>query len=324
MRRRDFLSVIAGAAAWPVAARAQQSAMPVIGVLNIATADSIPHLLAAFRRGLAEAGYVEGKNLVIEYRFADFKLERLPEAIRDLIRLNVNAIFAATPEAVAAAWNATRSIPVVALDLESDPLVKGYVKSLARPGGNMTGMFLDLPELSGKQMGLLKEIVPRLARIAIFGVPSLNAAQFAAAEAAARALALEAEVVEVQVADNLERALETARTKHVEAGILLSSPLVFGASKQIGELALTKRLPLISLFAEFPKLGGLISYGPNIGEMFQRCGGYIGKILHNVKPSDLPIQRPEKFDLVINLKTATALGVDMPTQLQQLADEVIE
>ena len=202
--------------------------------------------------------------------------------------------------------------------------MKGYVKSLARPGGNMTGMFLDLPELSGKQMGLLKEIVPRLARIAIFGVPSLNAAQFAAAKTAARALALEAEVVEVQVADDLERALETARTNHVEAGILLSSPLVFGASKQIGELALTKRLPLISLFAEFPKLGGLISYGPNIGEMFQRCGGYIGKILHNVKPSDLPIQRPEKFDLVINLKTAEALGVIVSPVLLATADEVIE
>jgi putative ABC transport system substrate-binding protein len=185
-------------------------------------------------------------------------------------------------------------------------------------------MFLDLPELSGKQIGLLKEIVPHLSRIAIFGVPGLNAAQFAAAETAARALALEAEVVEVQVADDLERALETARTKHVEAGILLSSPLVFGASKQIGELALAKRLPLISLFSEFPKTGGLLAYGPNLGEMFRRCGDYVAKILHGAKPSDLPIQRPERFDLVINLKTAAALGLEIPTQLQQLADEVIE
>jgi putative tryptophan/tyrosine transport system substrate-binding protein len=185
-------------------------------------------------------------------------------------------------------------------------------------------MFLVLPELSGKQMGLLKEIVPRLSRIAIFGIPGLNAAQFAATETAARALALEAEVMEVRVADDFERALDAARIKQVEAGILLSSPLVFGASKQVGELALAKRLPLISLFAEFPKSGGLIAYGPNVSEMFRRCGDYVAKILRGAEPSDLPIQRPERFDLVINLKTATALGLDVPTQLQQLADEVIE
>ena len=222
------------------------------------------------------------------------------------------------------ARNATTSIPIVALDLESDPVAKGYVKSLAHPGGNMTGMFLDLPELSGKQIGLLKEIVPRLSRIAIFGIPGLNAAQFAATETAVRALALEAEIMEVRVADDFEQALEAARTRHVEAGILLSSPLVFVASKQIGELAIAKRLPLISLFDVFPKSGGLISYGPNVAEIFRRSGDYVGKILHGAKPSELPIQRPERFDLVINLKTATALGVDMPTQLQQLADEVIE
>ena len=322
MKRREFISLIAGAAAWPVGARAQQAAMPVIGFLQ--EGQGITHLLAAFRQGLAEAGYVEGKNLAIEYRFANFRRELLPEAAGDLVRLNVNVIFAAGPLAVAAARNATNSIPTVAVDLESDPVAMGYIKSLARPGGNLTGMFLDLPELSGKQVGLLKEIVPRLSRIAIFGIPGLNATQFAATETVVRALALEAEIMEVQVADDFERALEAARTRHVEAGILLSSPLVFLASKQIGELALAKRLPLISLFAEFPKSGGLIAYGPNVGEIFRRCGDYVAKILHGAKPSDLPIQRPERFDLVINLKTATALGLDVPTQLQQLADEVIE
>jgi putative tryptophan/tyrosine transport system substrate-binding protein len=324
VKRRGFLSVIAGATAWPFAAGAQQPAMPVVGFLNIATAEGIPHLIAAFRRGLAEAGYVEGKNLAIEYRFGNFRPELLPQAANDLVRLNVSVIFAATPEAGAAAKNATTSIPIVALDLETDPLAKGYVKSLARPGGNITGMFLDLPELSGKQIGLLKEIVPHLSRIAIFGVPGLNTAQFVAAESAVQALALEAERMEVRVADDFERALDAARKKHVEAGILLSSPLVFGSSKQIGELALTKQLPLISLFSEFPKTGGLLAYGPNLGEMFRRCGDYVAKILHGAKPSDLPIQRPERFDLVINLKTATALGLDVPSQLQQLADEVIE
>jgi putative ABC transport system substrate-binding protein len=188
----------------------------------------------------------------------------------------------------------------------------------------LTGIFLDLPELSGKQVGLLKEIVPRLSRMAIFGIPGLNAAQFAAAETAVRALALEAEIIEVRSPEDFDGALDAAATKHADAGILLSSPLVFNLSKQIGELALAKRLPLISLFGEFPKVGGLIAYGPNVADLFRKSGVYVGKILHGAKPSDLPIQRPEKFDLVINLKTAAALGVDVPSQLQQLADEVIE
>jgi putative tryptophan/tyrosine transport system substrate-binding protein len=324
MRRRDFLSVIVGATAWPLAARAQQPSMPVVGFLSETGEVGSPPNTAAFGQGLAESGYVEGKNLAIEYRWANFKRELLPQLASDLVRRNVNVIAAITPEAVAVARNATTSIPIVALDLESDPVAKGYVKSLAHPGGNMTGMFLDLPELGGKQIGLLKEIVPRLSRIAIFGIPGLNAAQFAATETAVRALALEAEIMEVRVADDFEQALEAARTRHVEAGILLSSPLVFVASKQIGELAIAKRLPLISLFDVFPKSGGLISYGPNVAEIFRRSGDYVGKILHGAKPSELPIQRPERFDLVINLKTATALGLDVPTQLQQLADEVIE
>jgi len=320
IRRRDFISVIAGATAWPLAARAQQTAMPVVGAVSVWPFP--PYLRAAIVQGLAEEGYVEGKNLVIETRITSFDL--LAEAMREAVRRNVNVIFAATPEAVVAARNATTNIPIVAVDLESDPIAKGYVKSLARPGGNLTGMFLDLPELSGKQVGLLKEIVPRLSRIAIFGIPGLNAAQFAATETVVRALALEAEVMEVRVADDLVHALETARTKHVEAGILLSSPLVYASSKQISEHAIAKGLPLISLFGDFPKAGGLIAYGPNVGEIFRRSGEYLGKVLHGAKPSDLPIQRPEKFDLVINLKTADALGISVPPVLLATADEVIE
>jgi putative tryptophan/tyrosine transport system substrate-binding protein len=323
MRRRDFLSVIAVATVWPLGAPAQRPAMPVIGALIEGDASLAAHLLAALRRGLAETGYVEGKNLAIEYRISKGP-EPLPEAARDLVRLNVNVIFAAAPASVAAVSNATTSIPVVGVDLESDPVAKGYVKSLARPGGNVTGMFLDIPELSGKQVGLLKEIVPGLSRIAIFGVPGLNALQFTATETAARAFAIEAEIVEVRVPDDFEGALEAARTRHVEVGVVLLSPLVFSSSKQIGELAIAKRLPLISLLAEFPKAGGLIAYGPNLGELWRRCGEYVGKILHGAKPSDLPVQRPERFDLVINLKTAEALGVSVPPVLLATADEVIE
>jgi putative tryptophan/tyrosine transport system substrate-binding protein len=314
------MALVGSAAAWPLATRAQP-AMPVIGY--IVTGADATHLTAVFRQGLAETGYVEGKNLAIEYRYV-IKPELLPQAAADLVRRDVNVIAALSPEPVDAARNATTSISIVALDLESDPLAKGYVESLAHPGGNITGMFLDLPELSGKQVGLLKEIVPGLSHIAIFGIPGLNAAQFAATETAVRALALKAEIMEVQGADDLEGALEAAKIRHVEAGILLSSPLAFLASKQIAAIALAKRLPLISLFGEFPKKGGLIAYGPNLLEMFRRCGVYVGKILHGAKPGELPIQRPERFELVINLKTATALGLDIPTQLQQLADEVIE
>ena len=270
---------------------------------------------------MAELGYVEGKNFATEYRF---RPESLPQTAADLVRLNVNVIFAIAPAALAAVSNATTSIPVVGVDLESDPVAKGYVKSLARPGGNVTGMFLDIPELSGKLVGLLREIVPRLSRIAIFGVPGLNALQFTAAETAARAFAVEAEIMEVRVPDDFGDAMEVARSRHVEAGILLSSPLVFTSSKQIGELALAKRLPLISLFGQFPKTGGLLAYGPNLDEMFRRCGSYVGKILQGAKPSDLPIQRPERFDLVINLKTAEAVGVAVPSVLLATADEVIE
>ena len=312
MRRREFITLVGSAATWPLAARAEQ--MPVIGFLSPLPSGEPPPF-AGFRRGLAEEGYVEGKNLAIEKRFTNFRPELMNEAAGDLVRLGVSVIFAAYPESLVGARNATSSTPTVTVDLESDPVAMGYIKSLARPGGNLTGVFLDLPELSGKQVGLLKEIVPRLTRIAIFGTPGLNAAQFAAAATAVRAVGVEAEIIEVQVPDDWGRALEAAKTRQVEAGILLSSPLVFLSSKQIGELALANRLPLISLFAEFPKADGFIAYGPSIATMWQRAGVYVGKLLHGAKPNDLPIQRPEKFDLVINLKTAKALGISVPSLL---------
>ena len=242
----------------------------------------------------------------------------------DLIRRNVSVIFAADPGAIVVVRNATTNIPVVALDLESDPVAKGYVKSLARPGGNMTGMFLDLPELSGKHVGLLKEIVPRLSRIAVFGVPGLNDAQFAAAETAVRALGLEGEMIEVRSGADFEQAFEDAWTRRVDAGIQLTSPLVFNSRKQICELALAKRLPIVFLLAEFAKSAGLIAYGPSVSEIFRGSADYVAKILHGATPSELPIRRPEKFHLVINLKTAEALGLSVPTGLLATADEVIE
>jgi hypothetical protein len=217
MKRREFISLIIGATAWPLGARAQQPAMPVIGFLSpVPAAEAIPHLIAAFRQGLAEAGFQQGENLAIEYRFTNFKPELMQQAASDVVRRKVNVIYAHTPEGGAAARNATTSIPIVGGDLESDPIAMGYVKSLARPGGNFTGIFLDLPELSAKQVGLLKEIIPRLSRIAIFGIPGLNEAQFPAAKTAVQALRVESEIIEVQSPDDLEGALAAATTKHAE------------------------------------------------------------------------------------------------------------
>ena len=224
MRRRDFITLLGGAAALPLTARAEQLATPVIGILGDVTAEAISDLLAAFRQGVAEAGYLDGKNLAIEYRFANFRPELLPELAGDLVQLNVKVIFAIGPPPLAAAAKATASVPVVAIDLESDPVALGYVKSLAHPGGNITGAFLDFPELSGKQLQLFKEVLPRLSRIAIFGDPGINAPQFAATEMAARAVAVQAESIEVRAPDDIERALAAAEATHAEAGILLTSP----------------------------------------------------------------------------------------------------
>ena len=223
-----------------------------------------------------------------------------------------------------AAKNATTTIPIVAVDLESDPLAMGFVQNLARPGGNITGVFLDIPELSGKEMELLKEVFPQIARVAIIGDPAINAPQFAVTKIAARAFAVQPEAIELRVLNDFDSALETAITRHAQAGIVLSSPLVFSHVRQIAELAIAKRLPLISLFAEFSRAGGFMAYGPSLSEAFRRCGGYVGKILQGAKPGDLPIERPERFELVINLKTAKTLGLAVPPTLLARADEVIE
>jgi putative tryptophan/tyrosine transport system substrate-binding protein len=324
LRRREFISVIAGATAWPLGARAQPPPMPVIGVISPLAPDAMRPFLASFRQGLAEVGYVEGKNLAIEYRFANGRPELFHQAADDLVRLHVRVILAGSPEAVDAARGATTSIPIVAIDLERDPVAMGYVERLAHPGGNVTGMYLDLPELSGKQLDLLRQVFPRISRVAIFGVPGLNALQFAVTERAARALALEAEIIEIRGPHDFDRALAAAAAKHLEAGVLLSSPLVFGVGLQIGEIAIADRIALISLFDAFPRAAGFMAYGPDLAELFRRCGAYVGKILQGAKPGDLPIQRPEKFDLVINLKTAEALGVSVPPALLATANEVIE
>jgi putative tryptophan/tyrosine transport system substrate-binding protein len=319
-RRREFIALIGGAAAWPLAAGAQRSVKkPRIGTLGFAAMP--PSLAPAFKQGIAQFISTE---VVIEYRDAEGRPELLPDRAADLVRLSVDVIFARGPGAVAAVKNVTTTIPIVAVDLESDPVAMGFIKTLARPGGNITGVFLDIPELTGKQMELLKEVFPQIARVAILGDPAINAPQFAATESAARAFAVEPESVELRVSNDFAAALETARARGAEAGILLSSPLVFTQSRQIAELAIAKRFPVISLFSEFPKAGGFMAYGPSVPESYRRCGGYVGRILQGAKPGDLPIERPERFELVINVKTANTLSLTVPPTLLARADEVIE
>ncbi len=237
---------------------------------------------------------------------------------------NIDVIFARGAGALAATRNATGTIPIVAVDLESDPVAMGFVRNLAQPGGNVTGVFLDLPELSGKQLQLLRDIIPKISRVAVLGDPVLNAPQFRATADAARTLAIEVQRLEVRASTDLGGALETAKRGGAGAVILLSSPLVFAHRTEIGSVAAARHLPAVSMFVEFAEAGGLMVYGPSLREAFRRCGGYVARILQGARPADLPVERPEKFNLVINLKTAKALGLTIPASLLQRADQVIE
>jgi putative ABC transport system substrate-binding protein len=320
MRRREFITLIGGAAAaWPLAARAQQPARsPRIGVLGLTP--PVQSTNRAFRQGL---GQFRDADNIIE-RDAAGRPERLPALAAELAQLNTDVIFARGPTALAAAKNATSIIPIVAVDFESDPVGMGFVQSLARPGGNITGVFLDLPELCGKQVELLKEAFPQVSRIAILGDPVLNAPQFRATERAVRAFAIQSESLEIRVTTDFEIAFDVAKNRHAEAVIVLSSPVVFSHRAQIAAFGISKRLPAISLFVEFAEDGGFMAYGPSLPESFQRCGRYVEKILQGAKPSELPIERPERFQLVVNLRTAKALGLTVPPTLLTRADEVIE
>ena len=324
MDRRKFIGVIStGLLAAPVAAGAQATARaPRIAVLGVTPSN--PTLGEAFKQGLAELGYTDGQNVAVEYRDADGMPERLPQLAVDLVRLNVDIIFARGAGALAAAKQATSRIPIVTVDLESDPLAMGFVRSLAQPGGNITGVFLDLPELSGKQLQLLKEIIRSISRVAILGDQVLNRPQFQATEVAARSLAMQPQLLDVRASKDIDTALEVASRGRAGAVLLLSSPLVFRHRAEIGALAVKRRLPAVSMFVEFAEAGGLMAYGPSLREAFRRAGGYAGRILQGAKPADMPVERPTKFELVINMKTAKALGLAIPQSMLTRADQVVQ
>jgi putative ABC transport system substrate-binding protein len=322
MDRRAFIGTLAGGLlAAPLAAEAQQaSKLPKIGFLQ----GTLNENAVAFVDALRDAGYVDGQNAVLETRIYGVTFDRLPQLARDLVALKCDVIFATGPYAIRAAIAATNKVPIVGLDLESDPVSRGWAKSLSRPGGNITGLFLDLPELGGKQIQLLREVVPGISRVGVLWDSNIGDVQFRATQTAARTLGVVVHSLPMQRAEDLQDAFDRAVRERLQGVIVLSSPVILRERLQIASFALIRRLPTISLFTLLPRSGGLIAYGPNLPGMYSRAVTYVDKILRGAKPGDLPIERPTRVELVINLKTAKALGLTIPQSLLQRADQVIE
>jgi len=304
-------------------AEAQQPAkVRKVGVLR---ADSPPNLSAeTFQQAMRDLGYVEGKNIFIEYRYAEGKVDRLPNLAEELVRLNVDVIWALGP-AVSPAKNATKTIPIVITHV-SDPVGSGLVASLARPGGNITGLSGFGPELSGKRLELLKEVILKLSRVAVFGNPTspANAQQLREMERAVGELGMKLQYLEVQSPKEIEPALLAASKGRAQAVLINRTPVTAVHYARIAELAIKNRLPTMYADREFVEAGGLMSYGPDYIYMYRRVAVYVDKILKGTKPADLPVERPTKFELVINLKTAKQIGLTIPPNVLARADEVIK
>jgi putative ABC transport system substrate-binding protein len=328
MKRRDFITLVGGAAtAWPLAARAQQSSVPVIGYLHGSQPGLSNYLVAAFRAGLAETGYVEGRNVALEFRWAEGQFDRAPAMAEDLVRRQVAMIIAGGTAAAHAAKSATMTIPIVFV-IGVDPVDDGLVASLNRPGANITGAAFLLQDLIGKRMELLHEIVPAAATIGYLLNPTspFPEAETKDAETAARALGAQLAFVNASTPSQIETAFTTLVERHVGA-------LTMGAGgaalwtiqyEQILRLAARHGMSVIYPDRHYVDAGGLMSYGPDLAEPYRVAGTYAGRILRGEKPADLPVQRATKFDFVVNLKTAKALGIEVPTSILLRADEVIE
>ncbi len=324
MRRREFLGALAGAVAWPLGVRAQQSGkLPIIGFLGTGSSVAWSRWTPAFVQRLQELGWIEGRTVTIEYRWADGRDERYPELVAELVRLNVNVIVTGGG-ALAAAKQATSTIPIV-FALAGDPVGSGAVVSLARPGGNVTGLSSQAAEIAGKRLDLLREVVPGLRQLAILANADYSSAglEIQQAQAAARVLGLKVATYDIRRADEIASAFEALKG-HAEALFVPADPLVNSNRVRISDLALGARLPTMFGLREYVEAGGLMSYGPNIPDLFRHAGDYADKILRGAKPSDLPVQNPTKFELAINLKVARALGLTVPPSFLTRADEVIE
>jgi putative tryptophan/tyrosine transport system substrate-binding protein len=326
MRRREFITLMTGGAvAWPVAARAQQPTMPVVGFVNAGSSDA--PLTAAFRKGLNEAGYVEGQNVTMEYHWLEGQFDRLPSLMADLVRRHVAVI--ATPAgnyASQAAQAATTTIPIV-FSVSEDPVKLGLVTSLARPGGNLTGINFFATEVTAKRLGLLHELVPKAVRIAMLvnpvNVPSIESPLRDIPEPA-RAMGLQIQVLNASTSREVEAAFVTL--VHDRAHALFVAPDAFFQSRrvQFATLAARHAIPAAYSIREYVEAGGLMSYGTNFANTFHQVGVYTGQVLKGANPADLPVMQSTKFEFVINLQTARALGIEVPNSIQLLADEVIE
>ena len=326
MQRREFITLVAGAAAWPLVARAQQAAkIPRIGLLSpFAPADTAPWH-QAFLRGLSDLGWVDGKNIAIEYRYSDGRNDRLPELIGDLVRLKVDIIVTAVTNDTLAAKNAAGGIPIV-MAAAGDPVATGIVASLARPGGNITGLSQMNPELNGKRLELLKEIAPNISSLAVFLNPEdpISALGQNEIELPARKMKIEVHSFEVRNTLDLNKALQEATKARVDALAIMPNPVFVTNLKLIADFAIQNRVPSVFHLREYAKAGGLVSYGVDRADLFRRAATFVDKILKGANPADLPIEQPTKFELTINLKTAKALGLTVPPKLLLTADEVIE
>jgi putative ABC transport system substrate-binding protein len=327
MRRREFITLLGGAVTWPLAARAQQMGkVPHLGILNPGTTD--PPATVGFYKGLRELGYTEGQNIAIERRYADWKFDQFGKLAAELVQINVDVIVVMSTSPARAAKEASSVIPIVVASM-ADPVGDELVASLARPGGNITGTTFLGPELTAKRMGLLKEAIPTISRIAALWHPSAYGKRtmedlLKETKGAALALGWQLQLVAANDPGDLDGAISTIAGASPDALIVLNSPMFYNEHKHIVELAAKNHLPAMYAAREFADAGGLMAYGANLVEVFRRAATYVDKILKGAKPADLPVERPTKLELVINLKAARELGLTVAREFQLLADEIIE